>query len=431
MIPTGRLVGVAAALLSVGAAAVWVPALGWLLLAADLLMLAVALVDGLANRGEVIATRSFKHLQSVGDRFEVEVVVHNAGRRALRLRVTDDAPGQATGLPARARVPVGAEARLSYRVQVDERGAHPFGLVVVRWTSPLGLFERQASLPIESTVQVYPKFGQLRSYGINALPDERRAPMRSRRRPGGESEFERLRPYVAGDAYRNIDWRATARRGDFITREYGQEANQNVVFLLDCGRAMSGRGEGVSTFDRALEAALMMGQVALRHGDRVGFVAFDSEVRVWLPPKGGARSGSRLIRATYDLTPSLEEPDYALAFRELSHRVCRRSLVVLLTTSLDEVSASAAESLARALAGRHLPVCVWLRNPQLDHLVAAPADGDFARYTRAAAAEVALERERSLAALRKRGVLTVDCHVEQLTTELIGTYLEVKARRLL
>jgi len=431
VIPTRRLVALAALPLSLGVAAAWLPQLVWVVAGVDAVLLAVALVDALLARGSVQVGREVPAVQAVGREFEVSVAVANVGRRSLRLRLTDDAPGRVTGLPVQISLPEATRAHLDYRLRIDGRGEHRFGPITVRWASPLGLWDRQRAFEEPSSVRVYPNFAQLRRHGLKARADEQRIPVRVRRRPGGENEFERLRPYVPGDSYRHIDWKATARRREFITREYGQESNQNVLFLLDAGRMMSARSGHLTAFDHALNAALMMGQTALRHGDRVGLLVFDDRVRAWLPPRGGARTGSHLIRATYDVFPSLREPDYALAFRYLAQRVRRRSLVVLLTSVVDEVNSELSTALVGAMAGRHLPICVWMRDLDVDELLHRDATSAPERYVRCAAAELSAWRERSLAGLQRRGALVVDCAPQDLTTRLLSRYLEIKARRLL
>jgi len=431
VIPTRRLVILAVIPLVIAAVTFWVKAALLPMIAVDLVIAMVAGLDLLLAGGALEARRTVAAVQSVGRPFEVCLVLSNLGRRTLRLRVTDDAPGERRGLPISLVLHSYNEAEVSYQVEMDQRGEHVFGPVTVRWRSPLGLWERQRALRVPGSIRVYPSFRQLRHYGLKARDDERRIPVRVRRRPGGENEFERLRPYVLGDELRHIDWRATARKRELITREYGQESNQNLIFMLDCGRMMSARSGSLTTFDHALNAALMMGQVALRHGDRVGLLAFDRRVRAWLSPRGGARSGSRLIRGTYDLFPSLHEPDYALAFRHLAQRVRRRSLVVLMTAVVDEPNATLAKALVGGLAGRHLPLCVWMRDPDLDYLVNRPATRPVHHYTRGAAAELTAWRETSLAALRRRGALVVDATPDRLTSTLLGRYLEIKARRLL
>jgi uncharacterized protein (DUF58 family) len=369
-------------------------------------------------------------VQAVGRPFDVRLTLRNPSRRALALTVTDDAPGEVDGLPLQLGLPAGTAVEVSYELTMQRRGQHAFGPLTARWSSPLGLWMCQRTVPLEGQLRVYPDFEQLRRTGLRARAAERRAPVRARRRPGGENEFQGLRPYVAGDPYKHIDWKATARRREFTTREFGQESNQNVLFLLDMGRMMSARSGGLTNFDHALNAAVIMGQTALRHGDRVGLLAFDSQVRAWLPPRGGARHGAALIRSTYDLFPGFDEPDYAMAFRHLTARVRRRSLVVLLTTAIDEVNAELTQRLTMGLRSRHLPLVVWLRDPELDEMVHAPPD-EVSPYRRAAVSQLLAWRQRSLDGLERRGALVVDTRPAQLTSEVLNTYLEIKARRLL
>ncbi|MCB9675137.1 MAG: DUF58 domain-containing protein [Alphaproteobacteria bacterium] len=404
----------------------------------DLLLVGALVLDALASGAKLEPKREVGAVQSVGRAFDVRLAVLNRGRATRVVRVMDSPPGDAEGLPLACVVPPGSEADLEYTATVDRRGQHAFGPITLRWRSPFGLWERQRRFAVDDGVRVYPDFAQLRSWGVDARLQEERVPVRSRRRQGGENEFQRLRPYVAGDPYRHIDWKATARKREFVTREFGQESNQNVIFLLDAGRMMSAElsaredGEGgLTAFDHALNAALMMGQVALRHGDRVGLLAFDDRVRAWLPPRGGARSGSRLIRTTYDVFPSLAEPDYALAFRHLSTNVRRRSLVVLFTSVVDEVNAELARNLVRGLGKRHLALTVWVRDPAVDACLERPTTDPLHPWMRGAAAEIAAWRDHELASLRRRGALVVDAPVDQLTPALLARYLEIKARRLL
>lgn len=431
MIPTSRLALLMLVPLSLSLAYQFVPPSVAALAAVDALLIVVAAADLLLNTGRVDVERRHVPVWSVGERTAVTLRLHNPGARRLRLRVMDDAPGETDGLPAELTLEPGEAHELTYGCRIDERGLHRFGTIPVRWRSPLGLWEQQQRTEAASEVRVYPEFTHLRRYGLQARNDEQRLPVRARRRPGGENEFQRLRGYVPGDAYRHIDWKASARRQKFIVREYGQESNQNVLLLIDGGRMMGMRLGKRTAFDHALDAALAMGDAALRHGDRVGLLVFDQQVRAWLPPKGGARNGNRLIQATYDVFPSEAEVDFAAAFRHLNATVRRRSLVVLLTAVQDEVTAEHARAVVRAMAGRHLPLCVWLRDPELTELSEGPVEDEDGWYLRGAASELVAWRERALIDLRRSGALVVDCAPDVLTPELLGSYLEIKARRLL
>lgn len=430
MIPTRALV---ISLVLPALPAIAIAATPWALpawVALNLVIVVIAAGDAwLGRRGALAVARTFHANQVAGRRFDVGLRVTNTGDRSLSLRLAEDAPGEAEALTGRIELEQGQSADLAYAMSVGARGEHRFGPVTARWLSPLGLWERQLRVVTDDVVHVVPDFRALRE-GLPGRAADARAPVRARRRPGAESEFERLRPYVQGDPYRHVDWRATARRGELVSREFGQEVNQNVVFLIDGGRWMSARGAGgVTAFDQALDAAIAMGAAALRHGDRVGLCVFDREVRVWLPPRGGRRSAARLLRGTYDVFPRDHEPDFAVAFRQLSRRVKRRSLVVLLTSLHDEPSAELTRGLVRGLAGRHLPIAVWLQDPDVAALL--DEEGADAPFVRAAAAEHLTWRRDRLRAMAREGALIVDAAPGDVRGELLSRYLEVKARRLL
>ncbi|MEM6926822.1 MAG: DUF58 domain-containing protein [Myxococcota bacterium] len=430
-VPTGLLVALSVLPLAASLGVLAEPAFVVPVVALDLAITVVAALDLALTQSRVEVRREVDAVQAVGREFEVRLSLHNLTGRRLQAVVGDDAPGRARGLPALITLEPRRSFDVPYLVAVDRRGRHDFGDVVLRVRSPLRLWQTQRRFTGDDHVRVYPDFAQLRETGFRGRLSEERVPVHSRRRPGGENEFQRLRPYVSGDPFRHIDWKASARGRDLVTREFGQESNQNLIFLLDCGRMMSSRSGGLTAFDRALNAAILLGQVAARHGDRVGLLAFDDQPRVWLPPKAGSRDGSRLIRATYDIEPSLREPDYAAAFRQLARRVRRRSLVVLFTQVIDEVNAELATQLVQTLAGRHLPITVWLRDEDIEQTIARPGEGVTAPWVRAAAAHLVGWRERALENLSRRGAFVLDVRQEELTPRLLHRYLEVKARRLL
>ena len=89
------------------------------------------------------------------------------------------------------------------------------------------------------------------------------------------------------------------------------------------------------------------------------------------------------------------------------------------------------KAIVDAMASRHLPLVVWLRDTGLERLVDAPRRTRQDVYDAGAAAELLVRREDHLAALRKRGALVIDAEPEQVTPRLLSRYLEIKARRLL
>ena len=72
-----------------------------------------------------------------------------------------------------------------------------------------------------------------------------------------------MRDYLPGDDIRAIDWKATARMNRLISREYQEERDQQVIFVLDCGRRMRARDGAISHFDHALNIEIVWAEVAV------------------------------------------------------------------------------------------------------------------------------------------------------------------------
>jgi uncharacterized protein (DUF58 family) len=274
----------------------------------------------------------------------------------------------------------------------------------------------------------------VRKYELLAREDREASMFRTSKRRGGESEFERLREYRRGDEYRSIDWKATARRQKIISRDYQLESNQNIMFLLDAGRLMTAETAGMSLFDHALNATLMLAHVAAKGGDNVGLLTFADDVRTYAPPEGGSRAARRIVQAGYNMHPELIETNYDAAFQKLSVLVRKRTLVVLFTQVLDEVSGKAVVRLARGMLPRHLPLFVMFRDADVDTLLdpQTSSRGDAAElYVSAAAAELTSFRDRVVRELKKQGAMVLDVPTGELTPQLMNRYLEIKARHLL
>lgn len=438
LIPTLRLVLLAMAPLLLGIGMAIDPSFLRPMLAADAGLVLIALLDGLLASGRlIVVTRESPAVLSVGRANPVRLQIRSLARRRLDVSVTDDRPADigVDNLPARVTLDPRGRATVVYHLKPARRGAVELGDHHVRYPSPLGLWQRQLRLRERHTAKVYPDVAAVRVYELLARQSRENLLVRAVRLRGGENEFERLREYGRDDEYRNIDWKATARRGRLIVREYQQERNQTVVCLLDCGRLMTAESGGLAQLDHALNAVLMLAHVAARAGDQLGLMAFDARVRSYLPPVGGRRAAQRVAHATYDLHPSLVETDFEGAFMELSKRLRKRALVVLFTQVIDDVSAQAVLRQVRSLRPRHLPVCVLFRDPDLDRLaepstgLASAPDGEL--YVAAAAAETILWRERLVRDLKTGGALVLHVPPRQTTPAVINRYLQIKAQHLL
>jgi uncharacterized protein (DUF58 family) len=246
-----------------------------------------------------------------------------------------------------------------------------------------------------------------------------------RRRRGAGLEFHQLRDYRQDDAPRQIDWKASSRHRRLISREYQDERDQQLVFLLDCGHRMRTKDEDLSHFDHALNALLLLAYVALRQGDAVGFATFGHEEPRFIAPRKSVATVPALLNGVYDLQPSLQPGDYVRAVEQLLRRVRRRALVVLATTLREEDEEPLHEAL-QALRRRHLVVLAALREAVLDDVRQTPVRTFDHALVYGVATDYIRARDRQLGVLRRRGMRVIDVEPRHLPERLVNQYWEIK-----
>ncbi len=434
--PTLRLAAVIVAPWLLAIAGRWVPALLWLVLALDLLIVLVAWFDRSRERAtRVELTRVPWGVLSVGRDNAVALEVRSTHPRTLEVEVNDDGfeRGEVGSLPTTVRLEPARRVRIGYTVRPASRGRFALGSLHLRYRSPLGLWWHKAEVPTGGEAVVYPDIRIVHAFEILARRERELAMLRVGRRRGGEAELDALRPYSAGDAVRNIDWKATARHGGLIVRQFKVEENQNVFFVLDGGRTMTAEHDGLSLFDHAFNAALLLAHVAIRHGDNVGAARILRGVEGFMPLTRGRRASTRLVHTLLEVFPQPVEAELDRGLEQVAHAVRRRSLVVLFTQVLDGAGRDTLLAAVRRTARRHVVLTVLFEDRELNQL-ALVGTGETATeqaFTRAAAAELLLEREALTRSLQAAGAFVLHVLPRDLTPRLIGRYLDIKAERLL
>lgn len=393
-------------------------------------LLAVALVD--VWRGWAMPAlrveRQAAGVWPVGVWNNATVTLHNGGTRPLQCALFDDYPAgwELDGMPHTATIAPGAWVAITYRLRPHLRGDARFGQPWLRIASPLGLWQRSCRSGPVQDVKVFPDFSRM--LGQTLMATDRRAPaagaVRKRRRGEG-TDFRQLREYRQGDSLRAIDWKATARQRKPIAREYQEERDQQVVFLLDCGRRMLAEDAGGSHFDHALQAVLTLGFVAQKQGDAVGLMTFGGDAGRWLAPHKGRAGFDHLLAGLYDVHPAETAPDYAHAAGALMHRLSKRAFVVLITNLRDEDD-QAMRQACELLSTRHMVLCASLREQALDQALALPVDGFPSALRQAAAAHYLQQRREAIRRLGLRAAALIDVAPAQLSGALLNRYLDIK-----
>ena len=321
---------------------------------------------------------------------------------------------------------------LRYTVTPHARGDYAFGDTTLRWSGPLGLIVKQHTFTTNAPVKVYPNLLEVRKYELLARTGRlQELGLRKARVFGRGTEFERLREWTPDDEFRQISWKATARRGKPIAIEYQTERSQTVITLLDAGRLMRAPIGPLAKLDYAINTTLLLGYVAGLRGDLVGNLTFADDVMGYLPAKTGRGQFHRLLEMLYNIQSQPTVPDYQRAIAYLKIKRPKRALVVLFT---DLAASSNLEELINAMSSlrpRHLPMIVTMNDPSVLALAEQAADDTTAVYERTLAEQLLEERRLVLEQLEKRGVLTIDVPASKLTTAVINRYLALKARNLL
>lgn len=396
-------------------------------------VVALMVLDHLLSRrlARVELRRYVAERLSLGSANKVTLEITNRCRLPLALLVKDDAPWEFEVSRREHHLHLAPYEHLvlTYPVTPRGRGNFDFGDLHVRGRSLLTLSQWQRTTSAGQEVKVYPDLLGLDRYTLLARRQRLgQAGFRPLRYLGEGTEFESLREYSPDDDYRKIDWKATARRGRPITRQYDVERSQTLMLMIDAGRMMCAQVGDMSKLDYAINAALMLAYVAAQRDDSLGLVVFADQVQTYLPPRKGSPQVGAIADQLYAVQPVLREPDYETAFALLRHRVTRRALVVTFTDLIDQESSRYLLSNALALSPRHLPLIITLRDYRLDALARQRPQQVGEAYERAVALNLLTQRQLALASLRAGGAQILDSRPQDLTVATVNKYLEIKQR---
>ena len=435
LVPTKRLWSLLALGLVLVLGGAWVPGLEWWIVPYDILLFILYIVTGrtAASWNAIQVARRFESVLSVRQANRVVLDVQSSAPIPLQVQVIDEAPTncRAAGNEFSVSLRPGETKRHEYDVTPMERGSDAFVATHVRFRAPLGLAYVQQRLETYSPTKVYPNLRAVHDFELlkqrGRLKD---AGLRRSNSKGLGTEFESLREYN-GDDFRFIDWKSTARRGRLVVRNYEQERNQALFIVLDLGRHMLGEVEGATKLDHSLDAALLLFHAAERAGDMVGLYAFDDAVRAYVAPKRGRAQVAAVLAAAHNLQPEAVQPNYTKAFTYLAGKWKRRALVVVFTDAENEDQAHELVEALGPIRRHHLLLVVRVKDPRMDEVLNGAVDSQRSLFTKAAATLDKTERNRSGSILAAAGVSTIESEPQNLSAELVSTYLRVKERAML
>ena len=436
IVPSRRWFAVAAGLALVAPLAIAWPQASLALVGLDLAWILVLVLDAWraagVDRDAIEVGREAPPAFSLGRALPVRYRWQNRATRPVVLRVRERFPapfGAGWDAERSLRLAPGAVAWEEATLRPVARGHAREGVLHLRLRSPWGLCWRQWQRPLPWKATVYPSLVEA---AVRALPTQaqrrRESGLRNVRRLGEGRVFESLREWVPGDDTRTIDWKATARRGKAMARQYEDERRQHVLIAIDAGRMLTAEVQGRARLESVVDAALQLAYAAIEHDDNVGLLVFADEVQAWVPPGRGKRALRQVLEGLATVQGKLVEPDYPAAFAWLAARNRKRALTVVFTDVIDRTASDALVAQVGSLRPRHLPLAVVLRNPELDRLAAARAATTAEAFERATAEELLQAREDAIADLRGRGVVILDVPPAGAAKAVVDQYTLLKRR---
>ena len=382
----------------------------------------------------IVGNRFTPEKLSNGDDNEIRIYLESLYPFDIHLKVIDELPHQFQKRDLYFTLTLASRERkvIKYPVRPVKRGEYEFGKVNIYVSTPLGITQRRYHFSDERTVPVYPSYIQMRKYELLAISNNLiQAGIKKIRRIGHNIEFEQIREYVQGDDFRTVNWKATARRSQLMVNNYQDEKSQQVYSLIDKGRVMQMPFDGLSLLDYAINACLVISNIALKKDDRAGLITFQHKTGTVVPASKRNNQMFHIQEALYNQKTAWRESDFSRLYALVKTRIRQRSLLILYTNFESRASLHRQLPYFKQLARNHLLVTVFFENTELDELVNTPAHNLRTVYHKAIGEKFAYEKRMIVRELASHGIHSILTAPEHLTVNTINKYLELKARGLI
>ncbi len=263
-------------------------------------------------------------------------------------------------------------------------------------------------------------------------------------------EFDEVRPYIAGDDVRTIDWNVTARTGVPYIKRYSEERELTILFMVDVSGSQSYGSRTRSKMELAAEVTALLALTAIRNQDKIGLVLFSDRIVKYIPPRKGRDSVMRLVRevlAAEDEAKGGTDIEGALKF--LNGVQKRRAVVFLVSdflasrTTDNESRTTSFERLLRATARHHDVICVPVSDPAESALPDVGlveledsetgelmlVDTSSAKVRGAFAAQAESDREELTKFFRKTGIDTLEIATDRPYIDGVRALFKRRARK--
>ncbi|HEX6889630.1 MAG TPA: DUF58 domain-containing protein [Chryseolinea sp.] len=398
------------------------------------ILLAAALTDILLlyrTRKGLQGKRATPEKLSNGDENEIRLHVENFYPFSVTLNIVDEIPHQfqRRDLNFKLKLEPAESKIIKYYLRPVKRGEYSFGAVNVFVNSWIGFLSRRFRFSADALVPVYPSYIQMQKYELMAISNRlTEAGIKKIRRIGQNMEFELIKEYVSGDDFRTINWKATARKNHLMVNHFQDERSQQVYSLIDKGRVMQMPFNGLSLLDYAINASLVISNIAIKKSDKAGLLTFQNRIGSMVAASKQSKQMATIMEVLYNQKTAYRESDFFALYSHIRRKITQRSLLLLFTNFESIYGLQRQLPYLKSLNSQHLLVVIFFENTEMKSLLVQPAENLREVYYKAIAEKFSYDKKLIVKELLRHGIQALLTAPEDLTVNTINKYLELKAR---
>ena len=384
------------------------------------------------GKRNVFLRRDLPERLSNGDDNELSIYIENFYSFPIRAGIIDEIPFQfqKRDLWFSTVLKSGEHKNINYQLRPTKRGEYLFGIVRLYVQSPLRIITRRFNFGVETTVAVYPSFLQLRKYELMAISNRlSEAGIKKIRRVGHSMEFDQVKNYVPGNDYRTVNWKATARKGDLMVNSYVDERAQHVYCVIDKSRSMKMPFDGLSLLDYAINASLVLSNIALLKEDKAGLITVSEKTGSIVAADRRPTQLGKIMNVLYKEKTRYLETNMEALYTSIRGVVKQRSLIVFFTNFESLSALNRQLPFLKQISKYHLLLIVFFENTELKTITKSSATDVEGIYIKTVAEKFAYEKKLMVMELAKHGILSILTTPDQLTVNVINKYLAIKAQQ--
>ncbi|TFG05963.1 MAG: DUF58 domain-containing protein [Promethearchaeota archaeon] len=368
----------------------------------------------------------------VDDFIHIKIQVRNNGSRRIDfLEIVDIFPGDGSFklILGDNRIGTRIDSRstmtFSYILQCKQRGEYRLGPCRLVLKDRSGFIFEEKELEEFTTLLVYPTYEDVRR--LKSFASRRREGMvfgsHRTRQKGMGSEFYGIRSYSTDDEFRRIDWKASARSGKLMIREYESEKNIRVMIFLDASSSMVSGSKFDNKLEYSIRAALLLAHLALERHDHVGLIVFSDRLHYYIEPRSSEGQKWRMLEVLARVEGSGKKNLYG-AVDYVVKRMKKDSYFFLLT-DMEETSQYFLQALMLARSYNHEIILVSPFGPFFEARVTKTVD---IALLEAISEELWEHRQTIKSQLGKMEIDAIDVSPQDFFPTVIQEYMKAKKK---